>query len=319
MGHAVRGDVAVTSSTYGWTAVMYHLHEFLATWLPANYDGRISIVASSPGSGGAWTEAGVVDNAYIVVQIADAWDDATVWQVVFAARDANSASTIDGVSGGVAIPNRGLWAGLSPKGGWNDTTKTFGSELFSGLRNVSGKDADSGGAGLAVDTVWNFGFMDRILDTGEIDNGAIFLHGKIAGVYTSSFLAGAFTPVNSNRDYPCLLAAGKATYIDNTSQYGNDTSAAVSAASIPAYDLSAFHGGYIDNSTALDGELLDEFSEYVGYPILWINVTLGRVVGWFDGLARIDIAVPAGSTFDTGMKWGALGLAWPWGVDNPVA
>lgn len=317
MGHHVQGSVAVASAANGWTACLYHLREFFNTSLPANYDGRISIVASSPGSGGAWSEAGVADDAYIVVEMDDPWSDATNWQVVFTARDANSASTIGTVLGAIAIPGRGLWAGLSPKGGWDDVTKRFGAELFSGLRHILGKPTDGTGAAQSSDTVMNFGFMDRVTDEGEIDNGAVFVHLKVGASFTGSILAGAFTPVNSARAYPCMLVAGVPTPAVSSANYGN-TSSGGHAASIPANDLSIFETAYIDNSTGLDGKLLDEFGEYVGYPLLWVNATQLKVVGWFDGLARIDTAVASGSTFDTGMKWGNGGLAWPWGTDNPT-
>lgn len=317
MGHHVQGSVAVASAANGWTACLYHLREFFNTNLPANYDGRISIVASSPGSGGVWSKAGVTDDAYIVVEMDDPWTDATNWQVLFTARDTISASTVGTVLGAVAIPGHGLWAGLSPKGGWDDVTKTFGAELFSGLRHILGRASDAAGAAQPNDTVMNFGFMDRVTDEGEIDNGAIFAHLKVGVSFTGSFLAGAFTPVNSTRAYPCMLVAGTPNPTAASTFYGY-SSAGNQAASIPANDLSTFQTGYVDNSTGLDGELLDEFGEYVGYPLLWVNATLLKVVGWFDALARIDTAVASGSTFDTGMKWGNSGLAWPWGTDNPT-
>lgn len=317
MGHAVQGDVVVGSAANGWTACLYHLYYFLNTWLPANYPNRISIVEAYAGSGGAWTDqTTVTDDAFIVVQMADEWPDTTQWQAVFAVRDANSAGTLGGTAGAVAIPNDGMWCGIAPQGGWVTADRNFGSSPFSLMRHIQGRGLDSSGIALSADTLMNFGYMDRVDSAGLIDNGALFVHQRVSGTYTGSFIVGAFTPFNDARLFPCMVVAGTPDPTSGSNYYGATTG----AGSVPnnADPTDPFELALSDSGVALDTKLLDETGANVGYPIIWANQTQLKALGWFDGLTRIDTATVQGSTFDTGMKWACTKIAWPWGVDAPT-
>jgi len=316
MGHAVQGDIAVGGAANGWTACMYHLYTFFNTWLPANYSGRITIVDSDPGSGGTWVdETTVTDDAFIVVEMVDEWSDTTQWQAVFAVRDANSAGTLGSTVGAVAIPSDGLWCGLAPQGGWDDVTRTFGSEAFTGLRFVRGRSLDAAGSALIVDPLMNFGYMDRVDSAGLIDNGALFVHIRIGGIYAGSFIVGAFSPFNDSRSLPCMLVAGMPVPFGAADTYGGSGAAGtVPNKTVPG----TFELAQCDAAVTLDGLLIDEYGEYSGYPLLWTNKTQLNSLGWFDGLTRIDTATALGSTFDSGLKWACTALAWPWGVDVPT-
>lgn len=318
MGHAVRGDIAVGSAANGWTAVLYHLYYSLNTWLPSAYDGRISIIDSYAGAAGSWSEANVTDDAFIVVEMQDEWSDATKWQAVFTARDANSASTIGTTGGAIAIPGRGLWCMMAPLGGWDDTARTFGAAVTTTLRHILGKSSDAAGAALSGDTVLNVGFADRVDSDGIIDNGILFAHMKVSSTYTGSFCVGAFSPFDEDRGYPVMLLAGVPNAADTGNYYGYQT-AGSSAGSLCASDGLSIVAAASDYAVTLDGKLLDEVGGYVGYPLIFLNMTTGRAIGWFDGITRIDNSVPSGSTFDTGFKWANAKIAWPWGVDVPVA
>lgn len=319
MGHAVRGDIAVGSAANGWTACLYHLYYTLNTWLPGEYDNRIEIIDSYAGSGGTWAdETTVTDDAFIVIEMQDIWDDATKWQAVFTARDANLASTIGTTVGAIAIPGRGLWCMMSPKGGWDNTARTFGGAVTTTLRHILGKTSDAAGVAVTADTVMNVGFADRVDSDGLIDNGILFVHLKVSGAYGGSFLVGAFTPFDEDRGYPVMLLAGTPNPADLSNYYGYQM-AGSSAGSLCAADGLSIVAAVCDPAVNLDGKLLDEVGGYVGYPLLFFNSTLGRAVGWFDGITRIDNAVPSGSTFDSGLKWANARLAWPWGVDVPIA
>lgn len=317
MGHAVRGDIAVGSSVNGWTACLYHIYYSLNTWLPAEYDNRISIVDSYAGSGGTWTEAGVTDDAFIVIEMDDPWGDATNWQAVFTARDANLSSTIGTTGGAIAIPGRGLWCMMAPLGGWATGTRTFGTSLTTVIRHALGKTSDAAGAAIPADSILNVGFADRVDSEGLIDNGLLFIHLKISGTYSASFLIGAFTPFDEDRGYPVMLFAGVPNPGSSPNYYGYQT-AGSSAGALCAADGLSIVAAVCDHAITLDGKLLDEVGGYVGFPLLFINSTLGRAIGWFDQITRIDVNVPTGSTFDTGMKWANAGIAWPWGIDIPI-
>lgn len=298
MAHKTRKNVV--ASGVGSLPALFYIYDFVATWLAANgFSGRLEVAASGAAGGDFLSESGPHDDAYVVIQPADdyAWGDATRWQLLVAARNTASASTVSGAVAGEAIPNAGLWFGFCRDGGWNDTDKNFGANpLFTGLRNVKGY-GHSGPATTGV-TKMHLACWER--ETSGVVDGVVFLMvGDDAndGTWDFSCIMGHGRRYNAANVKPTQFLVGFPQNYNGNTYWGEATG---EQGAREKDDDSGVNAVFTDGANHGSGQhLVSGTGEWIGTPIELFDATVAGAVGYLEGVYAGDTSVGSGSEDDS--------------------
>lgn len=278
----------------GSCRALYYIYDFLVNYLAGeDFDDRLVVTYSSPGAGGDWlSETGPKDDAYILLESNIAWSDATKLQILIAARETAGASAVGGVVGGVAIPSPGLFVGVARDGGWDDTDKNFGADLFSGLLHVEGhgkvNDLPACTMSLCV--------AERMIN-GVADGAMLFMWGgdnPLTG-YSMSIFAGATYPIQAADTKPHAVIVGKPKAEDVQYSWGYDTAGDASAR-VVRQDGLAYGDACADNVEAAAGMLLTRDSgEWVTDLVRIYDLAVGGMLFIIPNCWRTDVSLADGA------------------------
>jgi len=277
--------------------VLYWIYQFLASYLPANFPGRLSMPYSGNGGGNWLSEAGPLDNSYVIIQpTSHAWGDGTRWQLLICARHTAGASTVAGVGGAEAIPGPSLWAMFSPSGGWDDVTKRFTALNTDPMVALCQPNAPVNilASNLAINC------YERM--NGVTPDGVVFqLWGDKGkdGTWDMGISAGHSRWFNPSYAKPHQFFVGMPQASNAAWTWGQSGAAATvcqveNPAGVGFNPIGAEWGAIMDTRGLVEGS-----GDWGAIPVPFFDLTTSRVVGWAQGFWRHDDSTADGTEDST--------------------